>query len=149
MSRRHLVGPDRWDADRRARSLLLSVLSPEEQKQWDRDRQVVITGSNGGKYMIGRNATVSQWKKRHRYWSPICVHVREGKDSYGYFPEDDQVAAMVLAIKSNEKKFRFQVIPGREPWGGPVTLIFGTLTIIVLIAMLGIMIIRLIAVLTA
>jgi hypothetical protein len=115
------------DAERRARSLLLSVLTPEERDQWEREQRVVVTGSAGGQYLV-QNGSVHRWKDGD--WSFICVHTR-GE----VLPWPDRVAAIILAIKSNERKFRVQMTPGSDPWGAPILFAAAALSTILLLVM--------------
>lgn len=124
------------DAEGRARSLLLSILNSEERQQWERTGEVVVRGSKGGTYKLN-GAQV--WQLKNGRWMHICVDIRSAGRA---FPWPDRMAAIILAIKSNEKKFLLQMYPGTEPWGHVVTVAACVIFAILLVAIGGVAFVR-------
>lgn len=102
--------------DQRAKDLLREVLAHAEQAHFVATGEVVITGSEGGRYRIflsshvGNIEVLSNVKlmtvantflASDLQGRRLCAHLQRGVD----VPMFDHFVAQVLAIKSDEKKF--------------------------------------------
>lgn len=119
MSLRRSSAAEAETPNQRARRLLREVLSPTEQAHFVATGQVVITGSEGGKYRIDTSSYVGNVKVlsnvRMRTASSgflstaslegvwLCAHL--DRYAQGGVPEFDHFVAQVLAIKADERQF--------------------------------------------
>ena len=98
------------EANEAAKQLLLSLLSPENQRRLEARTTIRITGSNGGAYeietaggatgnIIRRSAGVDHLRIPGSYRGRLCCHPRLSLPE-GQLPHYDAIASQVLMISS-------------------------------------------------
>ena len=105
--------------EERAQQLLPSVLNEEERARFLRTGQIIITGSNGGKYEIKRHTitgNVIPQQSVHsasgyvRVGAKLCAHppmavFNEDTRRHEPLPLTDGLISQILAIKADEDMF--------------------------------------------
>ena len=105
----------RREANEAAKRLLLSLLSPENQRRLEARTTIRITGSDGGAYeietaggatgnIIRRSAGVDHPRIPGSYRGRLCCHPRLSLPE-GQLPHYDAIASQCLMIESDEPGF--------------------------------------------
>jgi hypothetical protein len=102
---RELAEQKRAKAHRRARSLLESVLTPEQRQYMERHGYIPVIGSQGRKYHVrtggGASGNVVLVDEKEAVLGRFCVHPRSTHDGH-HLPNDDQFLAQVLHLQDDE-----------------------------------------------
>lgn len=91
-----------------ARALLKSVLSEEQWNDWLESQQIELVGSEGNQYRLtpGTNGNITMFDDEGDI-ERICAHPLLYDDRTQHqLPEEDVLAAQVLALKTDENHFR-------------------------------------------
>jgi hypothetical protein len=92
-------------ARRRARSLLDSVLTPEQRQYMERHGYIPVIGSKGRRYHVrtggGASGNVVLVDEKEAVLGRFCVHPRSTHDGH-HLPNDDQFLAQVLHLQDDE-----------------------------------------------
>lgn len=95
----------------RARALLQELISAEDWRHYEATKQVRVTGSAGGRYVLERHSfqgNVRQIVDRHGNVSGrnLCAHIAIHDDQHGLsVPVECNLIAQLLAIRTNELGF--------------------------------------------
>jgi hypothetical protein len=107
----------------RARSLLDSVLSPEQRQYMERHGYIPVVGSKGRRYHIrttgGASGNVVLVDDKEAVEARFCAHPRSTHDGH-FLPNEDQFLAQVLHLQDDEDDFlgKANTVEGRNPVRG-------------------------------
>jgi hypothetical protein len=102
----------------RARSLLDSVLTPEQRQYMERHGYIPVVGSKGRRYHIrttgGASGNVALVDDSDKVTGRFCAHPTS---AHGYIPTEDSFVAQLLHLQDDEDDFlgRANLVEGKNP----------------------------------
>jgi hypothetical protein len=107
----------------RAKSLLDSVLSPEQRQYMDRHGYIPVVGSKGRRYHVrttgGASGNVAVLDDKDQVTGRFCAHPGPTHDGHS-LPNEDQFLAQVLHLQDDEDEFLrvANLVEGKNPVRG-------------------------------
>jgi len=94
-------------ADTRAEQLVKMVIPAEEFTRWENSREIRVTGSEGGVYVIRCNTHEGNvdWYDNGERVGSFCAHPRMGFSNGNKLPLADAITAQYLALVHDEWQF--------------------------------------------